>query len=247
MNEGELLLRRILECPEDDAPRLILSDWLEEQGDTHRAKFIRLQISGEIPDVEVEFRQGEVFVTPDEFNAVAFDSGNNLRNGWDKFFPEFNGSAKVVISRGFVSEVRLTCEEFYGRACPRCENGLNEIDPDDSIPSSCWQCNGTGKIEGIVRELFKTNPVTRLALIDKIPQMGETIFGMVGGSFDWWVEGHSLDDYSIPKPIYDFMKPDPKRSFAEFPSYSDAVDVLSHACVSYGRNLVGLPDLESTR
>jgi uncharacterized protein (TIGR02996 family) len=33
LTDGQRLHRRILECPEDDAPRLIYSDWLEEQGE----------------------------------------------------------------------------------------------------------------------------------------------------------------------------------------------------------------------
>lgn len=43
MTEGDALYQSILEYPEDDAPRLIYSDWLEEQGDTQRAAFIRVQ------------------------------------------------------------------------------------------------------------------------------------------------------------------------------------------------------------
>ncbi|WP_020471097.1 TIGR02996 domain-containing protein [Zavarzinella formosa] len=43
MNEGKALYQSILENPEDDAPRLIYSDWLEEQGDSQRAAFIRAQ------------------------------------------------------------------------------------------------------------------------------------------------------------------------------------------------------------
>ena len=43
MSEGDALYQTILENPEDDAPRLIYSDWLEEQGDTQRAQFIRIQ------------------------------------------------------------------------------------------------------------------------------------------------------------------------------------------------------------
>lgn len=43
MTEGQALYQSILEHPEDDAPRLIYSDWLEEQGDSQRAAFIRAQ------------------------------------------------------------------------------------------------------------------------------------------------------------------------------------------------------------
>jgi uncharacterized protein (TIGR02996 family) len=34
----------ILEHPDDDGPRLVYADWLEEHGDTARAEFIRVQI-----------------------------------------------------------------------------------------------------------------------------------------------------------------------------------------------------------
>jgi uncharacterized protein (TIGR02996 family) len=43
MNEYEAFLRAIAASPEDDAPRLVFSDWLEENGDPHRAEFIRVQ------------------------------------------------------------------------------------------------------------------------------------------------------------------------------------------------------------
>ena len=43
----EALLRGVVDRPEEDGPRLIFADWLEEHGnaaDLERAKFIRLQI-----------------------------------------------------------------------------------------------------------------------------------------------------------------------------------------------------------
>jgi uncharacterized protein (TIGR02996 family) len=44
-------LQAILEQPDDDAPRLIFADWLEENGDTERAEFIRVQIElARMPD-----------------------------------------------------------------------------------------------------------------------------------------------------------------------------------------------------
>ncbi len=36
-------LRAILDSPDEDTPRLVYADWLEEQGDPQRAEFIRLQ------------------------------------------------------------------------------------------------------------------------------------------------------------------------------------------------------------
>lgn len=44
MNTGDALLRTILEHPEEDTPRLAYADYLEENGQADRARFIRWQI-----------------------------------------------------------------------------------------------------------------------------------------------------------------------------------------------------------
>lgn len=43
MTDGDALYRAILEQPDDDAPRLVWADWLDEHGDPDRAEFVRLQ------------------------------------------------------------------------------------------------------------------------------------------------------------------------------------------------------------
>jgi uncharacterized protein (TIGR02996 family) len=40
----EAFLREICERPDDDAPRLIYADWLDENGESARAEFIRVQV-----------------------------------------------------------------------------------------------------------------------------------------------------------------------------------------------------------
>ncbi|HLW64543.1 MAG TPA: TIGR02996 domain-containing protein, partial [Gemmataceae bacterium] len=44
MTEADAFLATILENPDDDAPRLVFADWLDEHGETDRAEFIRVQI-----------------------------------------------------------------------------------------------------------------------------------------------------------------------------------------------------------
>lgn len=44
MNQGKALFQAILDEPDENAPRLVYSDWLEENGEPDRAEFIRLQI-----------------------------------------------------------------------------------------------------------------------------------------------------------------------------------------------------------
>ena len=44
MNEREALLKAVCENPDDDTPRLVFADWLQENGEEERAEFIRVQI-----------------------------------------------------------------------------------------------------------------------------------------------------------------------------------------------------------
>jgi uncharacterized protein (TIGR02996 family) len=44
MNEREALLAAVCANPDDDTPRLVFADWLEENGEPERAEFIRVQI-----------------------------------------------------------------------------------------------------------------------------------------------------------------------------------------------------------
>lgn len=44
MTEREALLRAICDNPDDDTPRLVFADWLDEHGEPERAEFIRVQI-----------------------------------------------------------------------------------------------------------------------------------------------------------------------------------------------------------
>ncbi|MFO0825950.1 MAG: TIGR02996 domain-containing protein [Gemmataceae bacterium] len=45
MNEREALLRAVCENPDDDTPRLVFADWLDEHDEPERAEFIRLQVA----------------------------------------------------------------------------------------------------------------------------------------------------------------------------------------------------------
>lgn len=49
MDTGQVLLRQVLESPDDDAPKLVYADWLEEQGD-RLAELIRVHCARRDPD-----------------------------------------------------------------------------------------------------------------------------------------------------------------------------------------------------
>lgn len=74
--ENQVFLNTIIANPDDDAPRWVYADWLDEQGYYERAEFIRLQCRGTSP-VSTHRLPGELFKL--------------LRGGWcelSKVFPE---------------------------------------------------------------------------------------------------------------------------------------------------------------
>ena len=46
LSDEDALLRAVIAAPEDNAPRLVFADWLDEHGDPQRARLIRAQIAG---------------------------------------------------------------------------------------------------------------------------------------------------------------------------------------------------------
>ena len=44
MSDGDALLRAILAEPDEDTPRLMYADWLQENGEPERAEYIRVQV-----------------------------------------------------------------------------------------------------------------------------------------------------------------------------------------------------------
>jgi uncharacterized protein (TIGR02996 family) len=44
MNQEDAFLQAVIESPDDDTPRLVYADWLDEHGDAARAEFIRVQV-----------------------------------------------------------------------------------------------------------------------------------------------------------------------------------------------------------
>ena len=59
----EPFLRAICEAPDDDAPRLVFADWLDENGDPERAEFIRqhVQLARQPEAAAVDRRCAELF------------------------------------------------------------------------------------------------------------------------------------------------------------------------------------------
>lgn len=265
------LLRRILENPVDDAPRLIIADWLEGNGQNERAEFIRVQceLGRHIEKTKADRESGQQHNGPDRHKKdlenkldliweylhreiapkkVMFQFCDQLKQSTDKGWSVFNEPLDErktavfsyplsLVKRGFISEVRLTCSEFIGGQCPTC-NGAGYDPPYEVI--GCDTCKGTGRIEGVAKALFERHPITTVVLTDKDPSQGEMLFGwrnrVVGNPSDY-----------LPEKIYRLLRSyvEDHDNWMQYESDEAALAALADACVAYGRELEGLPALET--
>ncbi|MFO0845296.1 MAG: TIGR02996 domain-containing protein [Gemmataceae bacterium] len=93
MTEKDAFLADILERPDDDAPRLVYADWLDDHGEPDRATFIRAQCAG------------------DAGAAGAFAARLGPWAG-----PAAELSERVEFHRGFVEVVHIHAEAFLAQA-----------------------------------------------------------------------------------------------------------------------------------
>src|SRR4051812_26564817 len=91
-------LSAIREAPEDDAPRLVYADWLEDQGDLHRAEFIRLQCR--LARVEPDDPDRRELEEP----LWAMEREHGAR--WAAALPPLRGIEWAIYRRGFVEIIR---------------------------------------------------------------------------------------------------------------------------------------------
>jgi len=104
MRDDDGFLTPICERPDDDAPRLILADWLDEQDDP-RGEFIRVQIALSKLTAHDVRRADLVRI-----------EGLLLGRHADLWAEPFRGLATgPVFRRGFVDEVKVTARQFLAR------------------------------------------------------------------------------------------------------------------------------------
>ncbi len=108
----ETFLRAIREAPEDDTPRLVYADWLDEHDQPERAEFIRAQIQATrlLPHSR---RRTALLRRARELLAVHGE-------GWLQNLPKW-ARRRCEFQRGFVTHVTCTALQFikHGEALMR--------------------------------------------------------------------------------------------------------------------------------
>jgi uncharacterized protein (TIGR02996 family) len=106
MNQDDAFLASIIENPDDDTPRLIYADWLDEHGQADRAEFIRVQC--ELARLPKEHPRWKGLWTRSRDLLTA------NRNHWLGTLRSFGDNAKF--HRGFVDTVTIRPEYLLEQA-----------------------------------------------------------------------------------------------------------------------------------
>jgi uncharacterized protein (TIGR02996 family) len=268
------LLEDVLADPADDAPRMILADWLEDQGQPERAEFIRVQCALARHRAALAAGPGAPYRHPDH---LVFSRRQALErrerdlfaaadlNRWFPgpalggfvFFlrPPASSSAAdapfAVVRRGFVESVTLTLAALLGGPCDTCRGaGRHEWWDRDSAQMTwahCSVCKGTGRTTGCAAALFRAQPVTAVTLPDREPvPLGRVRFFWAS---DASVRGGSHPRSVLPAALHDALEGYHVEEYtrAGWKAYGTAVAAkaaLSEACVRLGRRLAKLPEIE---
>ena len=211
MTDHNALIRTVLSNPEDDAPRLIYADWLEEHGRVEDAEFIRVQIElarrgfgGPLRENEEgDFRYPrdmEPLITRQTQLWLGGFGLPDLPDGLINLAMPYGSpqSENLLVRRGFVERAMVSSTRFFKVAAP----------------------------------LFAQQPVTQVCLWGLQPSSIRSGFGWVhdfgGGRYD-----------QIPDELWGFVYGDDIADRI-FPTAEAALAALSQACVRYGRAQAGL-------
>lgn len=234
------MTRAVLLDPKDINARLVLADWWEEYGtekEQARAHYVRSSI---------DYPQGS-------FAAL-------IRKGSDPFalLGLVPGSAVPVGVPGHQEQRTWMWSETdkIGLAVHDLDRKLSYRVDDGFVSAVLSKLENF--TEDIARMLFSLHPVTKVVLTDRRPVAGDDSRQFVWAHHEKLGPGGESESSSpgyLPRHLFDLLLPDPKCvrvrdatgasfiSTREYRKEKHARDALSRACISWGRSLVGLPEL----
>jgi uncharacterized protein (TIGR02996 family) len=213
MLECDALYNAVLAAPEDDAPRLVYADWLDEHGRADRAEFIREQVAcsrdPRRPDVRtIQLFRSLLHGTGPELHEWTLGAWRvKVTTPHRRAFPGYGFKSPrraaeplAIVERGFVSDVRARLADV-------------------------WSC----------LDVLKATPLVRFGAIDKRP--GRCFFGQRKGGRVAWValptpagRHRAQIATALPPVLVPFLSGDRRMGFgAVYPTAIDAHRDLSSA------------------
>lgn len=260
MTDADALLASILDRPDDDLPRLVYADWLDENGEHERSEFIRV-------GCELASMPGY----PSAFDLDAYPNAAELHrrqlwliNEWDYGRGWRHIAGRVAVSlipggspwydyftfrRGFVWKVECTVVEFLGGPCQRCGGeGTEGHAYDRGMRFDCPTCSGTGRTEGVAAALFRSQPVLSVTLTDRHPTAFQ---GRSGATLSRWAwncddRDRQLDSwipFELAQCLEGFER-DEESTWFYYSTAEAAYAALDAAAVRLGRSFANLRPLE---
>lgn len=173
MSDATALLAAIRAAPEDDAPRLVYADWLEEHGQPERAEFIRVQcelarrdsLALRQREAELTARYCEVFAGSLASPGIRFQfhrgfiagfghtglfmylGGSSWANSLFRFFPD-----GLVLS-ATTSELPESISTYFRRDCrfnSRGQYSLDALGYPAGLRFSCNSAEGDVDFRGVL-------------------------------------------------------------------------------------------------
>src|SRR5438094_4319367 len=143
MRERDSLLAGICDAPDDDGPRLIFADWLDDHTEAARAEFIRLQLRLAAMEQDDPQRQTLVRREGDLWAAN--------KDAWIAEIPSWSGvKVSAQFRRGWPESVRCTAAAFLKHAAKIvCHLPLRELSFEKLTPTQCVKVAASPHLAGV--------------------------------------------------------------------------------------------------
>lgn len=243
LTEGDAILADVLERPDDDTPRLVLADYLEENGEAERAEFIRVQCELAVKDWSCSmwmYSCGEFLPTLEKLAG----EGCERCKPWARL---------TLRERELLGE---NVSAMPGVVCPRYLKWCEQAGLDPSwvtVPGHSDGADGRGPhsfVRGFVSfvhlpqqtwldhgpAIVRAAPVTRVRLSDAHPSHVKGT-----GVWCWWRRGEvaayglAVLDESIFRRLSD-GEPSDMLHARRYRAKRAAADALSAACLLYAKD-----------
>lgn len=154
-------LRRIREVPDDDTPRLVFADHLEETGREHRAEYIRIQCelyrlpqlsAGHVvDDGTCACRRCKLVHREWELAGPTFELSSMDVGGDEAAIQLLRLDCRFEYERGFIARVSCPTDVWVGGWCSQCRGAGQVFRPAAAPPRGprivqidCSDCKGEG-------------------------------------------------------------------------------------------------------